>query len=146
MQPQEFSSQAHFSRWFLHRCVEEPDFPRRIIFTDKVKFTKEAVLNSRNNHVWADENPHAARPHVFQEQYSLNIWAVFLNGCVIGLYVLPPNLTGAAHLRFLEGVLHELLEYVSLHVRQNMWFQHDGAPHHLSLAVRDHLDQRFRQQ
>ena len=26
MQPQEFSSQAHFSRWFLHRCVEEPDF------------------------------------------------------------------------------------------------------------------------
>ena len=32
-----------------------------------------------------------------------------------------------------------------LHVRQNMWFQHDGAPPHFTCAVRCHLDQRFGQ-
>ena len=27
MQPQDFASRAHFCRWFLHRCVKEPNFP-----------------------------------------------------------------------------------------------------------------------
>ena len=106
----------------------------------------EAVLNSQNNHVWADENPYAECPRGFLEQYSFNIWAGFLDGCVIGPYLLPPNLTGAAYLRFLEGVLHGHLEDVLLHMYQIMWFEHNGTPPHFSLAVRDHLDQRFRQQ
>ena len=78
--------------------------------------------------MWADENPHAARPHGFQERYSLDIWTSFLDEYVIGPYLLPPNLMGAAYLRVLEGVLHGLLEDVPLHVYQNMWFKHDGAP------------------
>ena len=92
------------------------DFPRRILFTDEDKFARKAVLNSRNSHVWA------ALPHWFHELYSLNIWAELLDGCVIGPYLLPSNLTGAAYLLFLDGVLHGLLEDVPLHVRQNMWF------------------------
>ena len=62
----------------------EPDFPGRILFTDEAKVTREAVLNSRNSHVWADENPHASCPHGFQKWYSLNTWTGFLDGCVIG--------------------------------------------------------------
>ena len=77
--------------------------------------------------------------------FSLNIWAGFLDGCVIGPFFLPLNLTGAAYLRYFEDVLHGLLEDVPLHVHQNMWFQPDGAPPHFSPAVRDHLDQWFGQ-
>ena len=66
-------------------------------------------------------------------------------GCVIGLYLLPPNLTGDAYLIFLEHVLHGLLEDVPLHVRQNMWFQQDGALSNFTRAVRNNLDQRFGQ-
>ena len=102
--------QAHFFRLFLHRSVEEPGYPRRIVFTDEAKFTREAVLNSRNSHAWADENPRAARPHGFQELYNLNISAGFLDGCGVMPYLLPSNLKGAAYLPFLEGVLHEFLE------------------------------------
>ena len=61
-------------------------------------------------------------------------------------YLLPPYITDAAYLRFLEDVLRGLLEDVPLQVRRNILFQHYGAPHHFSLAVRDHLDQRFGQQ
>ena len=67
-------------------------------------------------------------------------------GCMIGPYLLPPNLTDATYLWFLEGILHGLLEDVPLHMLQNMWFQHDDAPTHFSLVNRDHLDQRFGQQ
>ena len=55
-------------------CVDEPDFPRRILFTDEAKFTREGVFNSRNSHVWADENPNATRPHAFQQRYGSRCW------------------------------------------------------------------------
>ena len=35
-------------------------------------------------------------PHDFQQCYGFNMWAGFLDGCVIGPYLLPPNLTGNA--------------------------------------------------
>ena len=68
-----------------------------------------------------------------------------MDGCVIGPDLLPPNLTGDAYLKFLKHILHWLLEDVPLHVCQNMWFQHDGAPPHYTAAVTGRLDQRFGQ-
>ena len=73
------------------------------------------------------------------------MWAGFLDGCVIGLYHLPPNVTGDTYLNFLEHVLHVLLEGVPLQVHQNMWFQHDGAPPHFTREVRGHLELTFGQ-
>ena len=60
-------------------------------------------------------------------------------------HTLPPYLAGDAYLNFLQYVLHGLLEDVPLHMRQNMWFQHDGTPPHFSFAVPGHLDRRFGQ-
>ena len=59
-----------------------------------MKFTRERVINFHNNHFWADENPLATRPHGFQQSYGFNMKEGFLDGCVIGPYLLPPNLTG----------------------------------------------------
>ena len=70
---------------------------------------------------------------------------MFLDEYVIGPCFLSPNLTDDAFLNFLKHVLHGLLEDVPLPVRQNMWFQHDGAPPHFMRAVRGHLDRRFEQ-
>ena len=61
------------------------------------------------------------------------MWVGFLDGCVIGPYLFPPNLTGDTYLNFLEHVLHEFLEDVPLHV-------HDGAPPHFTRAVRGYLN------
>ena len=54
--------------------------------------------------------------------------AVFLDEHISGSYFLPSNLTGDVYFIFLEHILHGLLEYMSLHVCQNIWFQHDGVP------------------
>ena len=145
MRLEDFVPQVIFWRWFLHHCVDESDFPRRILLTDDANFTMEGIINFRNSHVWADENPHATRPHGFQQRNCFNMWAGFLDGCVIGPYLLPPNLTGDAYLNFLEHVLHGLLEDVPLLVRQNMWFQHDVSASHFTPAVRGHLDPGFGQ-
>ena len=132
---------VNFFRWFLRRCVDKSHFPRRILFTNEAKLTREGVINFRKSLVWADENPRATHPHDFQQHYGFNMWAGCLDGCIIGPYLLPPNITGDAYLNFPQHVLHELLEDVTLHVRQIMWFQHDGAPTHFTNEVRGHRNQ-----
>ena len=62
---QAFLPRVKFYRWFLHHCVAQPDFPWRILFTNEAKFSREGVVNFRNGHVCADENPCATRPHGF---------------------------------------------------------------------------------
>ena len=145
MRSENFVPRVNFCKWFLNRCVDEPKFPRRILFTDETNFTGEGVINFRNSHAWAYEYSRATRSHGFQQRYGFNMWAGFLDVCIIGPYLLPPNLTGDPYLNFLKHVLQELLEDVPLHVNRNMWFQHDGTPLHFTRAVRGHLDQRFGQ-
>ena len=74
MCPEDFVPQVYFCGWLLHVCVDEPDFPRQILFTDAAKFTKEGVINFCNSHIWADENPCAMHPHGFQQCRFLNMW------------------------------------------------------------------------
>jgi hypothetical protein len=52
----------------------------------------------------------------------------------VGTYCLHDRLADQQHRDFLETVLPGLLEDVPLDVRQNLWFQRDGAPAH---CVRD---------
>ena len=44
---------------------------------------------------------------------------------------------------FIRDILPEMLENVPLQVRQRLWFQHDGAPAHFALDVREYLNKVF---
>ena len=44
---------------------------------------------------------------------------------------------------FIHDILPEMLENVPLQVRQRLWFQHDGAPAHFALDVREYLNNVF---
>ena len=143
LSPIDFPPRINFSRWFVHRCRLQPQFPRYVLFTDEATFNREGILNSRNNHIWADENPHTIRQSKFQHKFGINVWAGIVDGRLIGPYLLPPRLTGPIYKIFLEEVLPELLEEVPMRVRRLMWLQHDGAPAHFSLAVRDYLNEQF---
>lgn len=59
---------------------------------------------------------------------------------VIGPFVLPPRLSGALYLQFLQKDLPDLLEDIFLELWQRMKFMHDGAPPHITLPVRVHLN------
>ena len=45
-----------------------------------------------------------------------------------------PSIVGVAN--FLQTVLPQVMEDMPLHVRMNMWMQHDGAPPHYALCSR----------
>lgn len=143
MGPADFAPRANFCAWFLQQCINTPHFPRQVLFTDEAHFTREAVFNCRNSHIWAEENPHATQARAFQQRFGINVWAGIIDGNLIGPYLLPYRLTGPRYLTFLQEVLVELCEDLPLAIRQQMWYQHDGAPAHFSLAVREHLHQTF---
>ncbi|XP_011690584.1 PREDICTED: uncharacterized protein LOC105451681 [Wasmannia auropunctata] len=65
----------------------------------------------------------------------------YVTARLIGPYILPPRLTGPRYLIFLQEVL-EFLEDVRLDIWKEMWFQHDGAPAHFEVRVRNPSQRR----
>ena len=96
-----------------------------------------------NNHVWAVENPHAVKRSNFQHRFSLNVWAGMINGMLIEPYFFPPRLNVEIYLDFLRHNLPQLLENISLNVRQNMWFLHDRASQHFRREAHEYLNNEF---
>lgn len=146
LHPRDYDKRVQCARWFLHKEVETLDFLKRVLFTDETTFTREGIVNKKNNHFWAQENPHEIRQQNFQMRFSVNIWAGIVNDTLIGPYMLPNRLNRQTYLTFLRDVLPELLHNLPLEVRLNMWFQHDGAPPHFANEVRDFLNEVYSDQ
>jgi hypothetical protein len=69
-----------------------------------------------------------------------------VGNCLVGLHVLPHQLTGNRYRDILSHDLAKLLEDVPLAVRARVWYMHDGAPAHFSRAVRDVLNNTYQDQ
>lgn len=71
------------------------------------------------------------------------MWAGILGDRVIGPKFLPASLNADVYLELLTGNLEEELESLPVAMYHDMWYQHDGAPAHYAIRVREYLDQRF---
>lgn len=54
--------------------------------------------------------------------------------------VLPDQLNAEAYLDFMENDLPDLLAHLPRDFLDRMIYQHDGAPAHFNIMVRDYLD------
>lgn len=141
--PTDFPRRVQFSEWIVNKHLENPDFITRVLATDEATFSRNGVFNSRNSHIWSDENPHAIRENHFQQTFSINVWIGIVGGHLVGPHILPKPTTGAIYLDFLENVLPGLLENIPLNVRQELWYLHDGAPIHYARQVTTWMNERF---
>ena len=71
----DFPRRVIYCEWLLQKCCERPNFLNCILFTDETGFTRNAIFNSHNTHIWSDENPHACQEVRFQRRFSINVWA-----------------------------------------------------------------------
>ena len=113
-----FASRVRFVQWFLQRSIVNPAFPAQVLFTDGACFTRDGYFNSRNNHIWDDENPHAVFIIVHQARFNVNIWGEILGDYLLGPVIIPDRLNGAAYLEFLQNTLSLLIEEITLAVRK----------------------------
>jgi len=129
----------------INQCNQIPNFAEKVLWTDEACFTREGPFKSRNSHIWNDVNPHGTYVNSYQRKFSVNIWAGIVGTVLLGPVLLLPRLNGETYLAFHENVLPLHMEEVPLLTRQQLWYQHDGAPPHFSLAVRQHLDALYPQ-
>ena len=139
----DFENRFHFCTWMMEMITADEGFLSKILFVDEANFNRNGSVNTRNSHVWAEENPHALLEINTQRQFSTNIWAGILGDKIIGPVVLPRRLGGQGYLEFLQTQLPALLEDVPLIVRRDMWYMQDGAPAHWAVIVRQHLNAYF---
>lgn len=128
---------------FCHFLNTNQQLYKRILFTDEAQFTRNGVNNLHNEHSWAQENPHEVIEQNFQQRFSVNVWCGLIHNRLIGPFILPARLNAEFYLHFLQDELPQLLEDIPLHLRRNLFFQHDGAPPHFSRAVITHLNDQF---
>lgn len=141
--PTDYQLRVEFCETMLRREQEDPGFFDKVLWTDESRFERTGIFNIHNYHIWAMENPHAARDSTFQHRFSVNMWSGILNGEIIGPFELPSRLNGDTYKEFLENHLPSLLEDVNLQLRRTMIFQNDGAPCHYATQVRNYLNERF---
>ena len=79
---QHFAPRVRFVQWFLQWSIMNPAFPAQVLFTDEACFTRDSYFNSRNSHIWEDENLHTVFIRVHQARFNVNIWSGILGDYV----------------------------------------------------------------
>lgn len=141
--PEDYPRRVEYCSFLRESLNTDPEFFKKILFSDESCFTRGGVLNSHNMHIWEEENPHGNRPHNYQHRFSVNVWCGMIGNHLIGPFFIDGRLTGEKYVEFLQNDLNNLLEDVPLRERRSMWFMHDGAPPHTSRIARDFLNNRY---
>lgn len=132
-----------FCQQMLRRMRADPDFFKRILWSDESTCRRDGFLNMHNLHGWQVENPHLIREDKAQQQFKINYWTGIINGQIVGPYELPPIMNADNYLLFLRENLPALLADDNLQIPEQMWYQNDGCPAHYALRVRQHLDEEY---
>jgi hypothetical protein len=139
----DFENRVTFCQWAVEQIQQNPNFFRYVLFSDESSFTNHGTVNRHNMHYWSVENPHWLRQVEHQRPWTVNVWCGIIGNQLIGPHIIEGNLNGQMYRDILENVLPTLFEDLSLELRQNMWFQHDGCPAHYSSIAREILDRNF---
>lgn len=142
-QERDYNLRYDFSIWVQGKIEEQGDFHRHILFGDESTFTTNGVVSSQNCRWWSSENPNFVIDNKNQYYQKTNVWCGILNDTLIGPFFFRENLTGASYLHFLENVLGDFLDDMTLEGRYHLWFQHDGCPAHSTRAVSQWLNGTF---
>ena len=82
LQPLDHSQRRDFVNWMDE---QEPQFSRKIFFSDEAHFQLNGYVNKQNCRIWGDENPHIVQEKPLHPQ-RVTVWCAFWYGGVIGPY------------------------------------------------------------
>ncbi len=123
--------------------MERIHLHNRILFSDELLFSQDGNFNLHNEHLGAEDNPHATVQTKSQHRFTVNVWGGILGNLLIGPHFFHDTLNAQRYLRFLQKNLPELLQEVPMALHRNVYFMHDGAPPHFGTQVRRFLDTTY---
>lgn len=143
LEENDFLKRLQFIHFMRHEINGNDNFLNCVLFSDEARFSNNGSVNKHNCHYYAQVNPRWMVAAHFQRVYTVNVWCGILGDHVIGPHFFEGNLTGEIYLDFLVNILPTILDDVDLLTRQQMFYQHDGAPPHYHINVRNYLNRAY---
>lgn len=143
LHPGDAERRITFCLWYLQQCEQDPDFCRKIIWTDEVRVTSDGIFNRHNNLYWSNGNPRLTINRVRQGKFGFNVWCGIYKNRILCHCEFDENLTAALYVNILEENLLNEIDNLPLREMNNLIFQQDGNSCHNALAARIFLDQHF---
>jgi hypothetical protein len=79
--PLDYERRNAFWKWLLLREISSPTLISRVLLVHEVSFAQNGLVNTRNQHMWANENPHSFQQTQLQQQFAAclgrNSWRFF---------------------------------------------------------------------
>ena len=134
------TARISFAEFILQKIAVDPNFLRKIIFSDEALFHLEGGINKHNLTHWSRSNPH------WRIEKSLNspkvmVWAALGATGIIGPLFIEGNVDADQYLRLLEEEFYPA--FYALGNASELFFMQDGAPPHWALRVREWLNENF---
>lgn len=145
LKPLDHLKRRTFSDWALEKLRHDPDFHRKIIFSDEAHFWLNGFVNKQNMRYWSGNNPHVLHETQLHPQ-KITVWCGFHAGGVIGpFFFVDANnhhvtVNGERYRAMITGFFRPQLQGMNL---GDMWFQQDGATSHTAHVTIDLLKQTF---
>jgi len=131
-----------FCNWFLEQTRIDPNFARKVIWSDEAYISCTGIFNRHNNRHWYTQNPYLLRERQQQGRFGFSV-SCFILGTKIKYVFYEHTLTAARYLEILQRILPELLDEIPLAFLNSIYFQQDGAPAHNSQIVRPFIIETF---
>lgn len=145
LKPGDHGRRREFANWALAMLDDDPDFGKKIIFSDEANFYLGGFVNKQNCRYWAKHNPQVTE-QVVQYPQKLNVWCGLWHGGIIGPYFFrneegdTVTTNGPRYRAMLEEFLWPELDNIDI---TDMWFQQDGATSHTNNDTLDVVREKF---
>lgn len=126
----------------MQKNAADQNFTASILFTDKIAFSLEDVMNVYNLHIWAGKTTHATCTHASEGKFILNMWTGIVGDYLLDLYNLTEKFDGCIYLAFLQEFLPDMLNDVPLPFIDVFNFSMMELLHILA-QIRTHLQATF---
>lgn len=145
LKPTDHRIRREFADWSLEMIEADGDFHRKIIFSDEAHFWLNGFVNKQNCRYWSESNPRVVHESPLHPQ-KLTVWCGLWYGGIIGPYFFR-NEAGDAVTINSERYNTMLTDFFFPEFDEidadDLYFQQDGAPPHISRVNMDLLRGKF---
>ncbi|KAA3669773.1 uncharacterized protein DEA37_0011453 [Paragonimus westermani] len=134
LDPADYPQRLAFAQW-IQGNINKLD---NIIWSDEAYFSMDGIVNRHNCVIWAYENPRAIQSSSLHPE-KLCVWIGFSSRHKIQPFFFPATINQNNYAAMLTDHVFPQLPRRS----RTTIFQHDGAPPHYALSVRNILAEKF---
>lgn len=145
LKPLDHLKRRRFVNWAEEQLENDPDFHRKIIFSDEAHFWLNGFVNKQNMRYWSGSNSHVIHEAPLHPE-KITVWCGLHAGGVIGPYFFVDGanrhvtVNGNRYRTMLTDYFWHELDGIDL---DDMWFQQDGATSHTAHVTIDLLKSKF---